>query len=219
MGEGHRCHECTRADCPGRLAFGLANRISRRDHLHQHGPHFALGGDAKIDAGAAAILSPGAPLYLYGPYKREEFKTAPSNQAFDRSLRNPNPNWGLRDLEAVAATAQSLGSSAPVITEMPANNLSAVFRHSDRVVAWMIGQRTVAFEIHTGRVASLSACHGSPAAMIVCQKSAARNATTIIRMIRPRVSRSKVLSWEVSRSGSLMRNYSVARQRANLTRH
>ena len=58
----------------------------------------------------------------------------------------------------------------------------------------MIGQRTVAFEIHTGRVASLSACHGSPAAMIVCQKSAARNATTIIRMIRPRVSRSKVLS-------------------------
>ena len=78
--------------------------------------------------GAAAILPPASPLYLYGPYKREGFATAPSNQAFDRSLRDRNPNWGLRDLEAVAATAQSVGFSAPVITEMPANNLSVVFR-------------------------------------------------------------------------------------------
>jgi hypothetical protein len=80
--------------------------------------------------GPAAILPPGAPLYLYGPYKREGFKTAPSNQAFDRSLRNRNLNWGLRDLEAVAAMAHSFGFSAPVITEMPANNLSVVFRRT-----------------------------------------------------------------------------------------
>jgi hypothetical protein len=46
----------------------------------------------------------------------------------DQSLRDRNPKWGLRDLEAVAATAQTLGISGPVITEMPANNLSAVFR-------------------------------------------------------------------------------------------
>ena len=78
--------------------------------------------------GAAAILSPGAPLYLYGPYIREGIATAPSNQTFDRSLRDRNPNWGLRDLEVVAATAQSAGFSRPVITEMPANNLSVVFR-------------------------------------------------------------------------------------------
>ena len=49
MGEGHRCHECTRAHCPGCLAFGLADRISRRDHLHQHDPHLTLGGDCGID--------------------------------------------------------------------------------------------------------------------------------------------------------------------------
>ena len=49
MGEGHRCHECTRAHCPGRLAFGLANRIRRRDYLHQHDPHLTLGGDCGID--------------------------------------------------------------------------------------------------------------------------------------------------------------------------
>ena len=78
--------------------------------------------------GAAAILPPASPLYLYGPYLREGIATAPSNQAFDRSLRDCNSNWGLRDLEAVAATAQCVGFSAPGITEMPANNLSVVFR-------------------------------------------------------------------------------------------
>jgi Protein of unknown function (DUF938) len=78
--------------------------------------------------GAAAILPSASPLYLYGPYIREGFPTAPSNQAFDRSLCDRNPNWGLRDLEAVAAVAQSVGFSAPAITEMPANNLSVVFR-------------------------------------------------------------------------------------------
>ncbi len=78
--------------------------------------------------GAAAILPPTAPLYLYGPFKREGFPTAPSNLAFDRSLRDHDPAWGLRDLEAVAAVAQSAGFSAPAITGMPANNLSVVFR-------------------------------------------------------------------------------------------
>jgi hypothetical protein len=78
--------------------------------------------------GAAAILPPGSPLYLYGPYKRKGFTTAPSNQAFDRNLRDRNQTWGLRDLEAVAEIAQSVGFLTPVITQMPANNLSVVFR-------------------------------------------------------------------------------------------
>jgi Protein of unknown function (DUF938) len=78
--------------------------------------------------GAAAILPPGSPLYLYGPYKRKGFATALSNEAFDRNLRDRNPIWGLRDLEAIAAIAQSAGFSIPDITEMPANNLSIVFR-------------------------------------------------------------------------------------------
>ncbi|HEY1781632.1 MAG TPA: hypothetical protein VGG79_14605 [Roseiarcus sp.] len=34
----------------------------------------------------------------------------------------------MRDLEAVAATAQTFGFSGQVITGMPANNLSVVFR-------------------------------------------------------------------------------------------
>jgi hypothetical protein len=79
---------------------------------------------------AGATLPPASPLYLYGPYKREGLPTAPSNEAFDRSLRDREPTWGLRDLEAVVAVAQSAGFSEPVITEMPANNLSLVFRRS-----------------------------------------------------------------------------------------
>jgi hypothetical protein len=78
--------------------------------------------------GAAAILPPGSPLCLYGPYKRKGFATAHSNEAFDRNLRDRNPTWGLRDLEAVVAIARSVGFSVPTVTEMPANNLSVVFR-------------------------------------------------------------------------------------------
>jgi hypothetical protein len=46
--------------------------------------------------GAAATLPPGSPLYLYGPYICGGFETAPSNQAFDQSLRDRDPNWGLQ---------------------------------------------------------------------------------------------------------------------------
>ncbi len=80
--------------------------------------------------GAAKLLRTGAPLYLYGPYRRADVITAPSNEAFDADLKSRNAEWGLRDLEAVAKLAQSTGFSAPAITEMPANNLSVVFRRN-----------------------------------------------------------------------------------------
>lgn len=78
--------------------------------------------------GASKLLSEGSPLYLYGPYRRAGVVTAPSNEAFDDSLKSRNPEWGLRDLETVAALARAEGFSAPAVTEMPANNLSVVFR-------------------------------------------------------------------------------------------
>jgi hypothetical protein len=78
--------------------------------------------------GAAHVLSPGGVLYLYGPYRRDGRHTAPSNEAFDGSLRARNPSWGVRDLEAVVELAESHGFAPPVIDEMPANNLSLVFR-------------------------------------------------------------------------------------------
>lgn len=78
--------------------------------------------------GAAKLLPGGAPLYLYGPYRRADVVTAPSNEAFDAGLKAQNEGWGLRDLETVADLACSAGFSAPAVTEMPANNLSVVFR-------------------------------------------------------------------------------------------
>ncbi|MCR0983260.1 class I SAM-dependent methyltransferase [Roseomonas populi] len=78
--------------------------------------------------GAAALLRPGAPLVLYGPYRRNGVHTAPSNADFDADLRRRNPEWGVRDLETVAAEAAARGFGAPEVHEMPANNLLLVFR-------------------------------------------------------------------------------------------
>lgn len=79
---------------------------------------------------ASRLLAQGAPLFLYGPYRRSGVDTAPSNEAFDEDLKRRNPAWGLRDLETVASLAREHGFGAPEVTEMPANNLSVVFRKS-----------------------------------------------------------------------------------------
>ena len=79
-------------------------------------------------AGAARALSSGGMLFLYGPYKIGGQHTAPSNQAFDEDLRRRNPAWGIRDLDEVTALAQRHGFAAPEIVQMPANNLSVIFR-------------------------------------------------------------------------------------------
>ncbi len=81
--------------------------------------------------GAARILKSGAPLYLYGPYRLTGVVTAPSNEAFDASLKSRNAEWGLRELEEVSALAREVGFSAPLVTRMPANNLSVVFRRTN----------------------------------------------------------------------------------------
>ena len=81
-------------------------------------------------AGAAKILPTGAPLYLYGPYVRAGVETAPSNLAFDADLKRRNADWGLRDLADVAQAATKAGFGPPVVIDMPANNLSVVFRRA-----------------------------------------------------------------------------------------
>jgi hypothetical protein len=78
--------------------------------------------------GAARALPTGGPLVLYGPYRRAGVPTAPSNEAFDESLRARDSRWGLRDLEAVAAEAAANGLALDRVEPMPANNLTLVFR-------------------------------------------------------------------------------------------
>lgn len=77
---------------------------------------------------ARRLLKPGHPLYLYGPYRRPGQPLEPSNAAFDESLRSRDPAWGLRNLEDVEKLAAANGFAAPQVIEMPANNLSVIFR-------------------------------------------------------------------------------------------
>jgi SAM-dependent methyltransferase len=78
--------------------------------------------------GAARLLPPGGLLYLYGPYREENRPTAPSNEDFDASLKSRNSEWGLRLVEDVTALAQRNSLALEARIEMPANNLSLVFR-------------------------------------------------------------------------------------------
>jgi len=79
-------------------------------------------------AGAARLLPAGGPLYLYGPYREHGQHTAPSNAAFDESLKARDPAWGVRDLDEVTALAAHHGLALERTVPMPANNLSVIFR-------------------------------------------------------------------------------------------
>jgi hypothetical protein len=78
--------------------------------------------------GAGRLLQSGAPLYLYGPYRQRGVETAPSNEAFDLSLKSRNPEWGLRNLEDVVEEAGRHGLTLKSVVPMPVNNLSVVLR-------------------------------------------------------------------------------------------
>jgi len=80
--------------------------------------------------GAAESLTMDGFLFLYGPYLRADVQTAFSNEAFDADLRARNPAWGLRDLDEVAGHANELGLMLTEVVEMPANNLSVIFRRA-----------------------------------------------------------------------------------------
>src|SRR6266700_5725899 len=74
-------------------------------------------------AGASRILGKDGRLFLYGPFKRDGEHTAPSNAAFDESLRNGNPEWGVRDITDLMELADRVGLVLLEAVEMPANNM------------------------------------------------------------------------------------------------
>ncbi len=81
-------------------------------------------------AGAARLLSPGAPLILYGPYLEDDVEPAPSNLAFDADLKTRDPRWGLRRVAWVDDLARQHGFGRTRRAEMPANNLMLVYRRT-----------------------------------------------------------------------------------------
>ena len=80
--------------------------------------------------GAADFLQADGRLFLYGPFKRDGKHTALSNAVFDSSLRDNNPEWGVRDIADLSALAESVGLSLVEIAEMPADNFVLTFARS-----------------------------------------------------------------------------------------
>lgn len=125
-------------ECPGRIADPLNLDLTQPAWFKPLGAvdalvcinviHIAPWSVAEgLAAGARALLKPGGLVYLYGPYQLGE-STAPSNLDFDRSLRQRNPDWGVRDLTAVETLLARNGFALEAQIDMPANNLSLVFR-------------------------------------------------------------------------------------------
>ena len=77
--------------------------------------------------GAARILEPRGVLFLYGAYRVDGRHTGPGNVEFDESLRARDPDWGVRDLEAVRDVAVGCGFEVGEVVEMPNDNLGVVF--------------------------------------------------------------------------------------------
>jgi hypothetical protein len=80
--------------------------------------------------GAARLLDEGSSLILYGPWREAKVETAPSNLAFDESLKARDPRWGLRLVDDFAAKASSRGLSLKDRCAMPANNIMLRFEVS-----------------------------------------------------------------------------------------
>jgi len=82
-----------------------------------------------VQLAADALRSSGL-LMLYGPYKYNGQFTTESNAAFDQWLKDRDPASGVRDFEAVIATAQCSGLTLAQDYAMPANNQMLIFERA-----------------------------------------------------------------------------------------
>ena len=81
-------------------------------------------------AGAGKVLPPGGVLYLYGPFRENGMHTAPSNAAFDASLRARNPDWGVRD--AGENGVPGVTATGPILNFLPIILIGVLFFYTAR---------------------------------------------------------------------------------------
>ncbi|MAK62100.1 MAG: hypothetical protein CMK09_14095 [Ponticaulis sp.] len=68
-------------------------------------------------------------LVFYGPFRRDGVHNSDGNENFDKSLKNRDPQWGVRDLEQdILPRAADASLELRHIRDMPANNYFVVFQ-------------------------------------------------------------------------------------------
>merc|ERR1711874_388473 len=77
---------------------------------------------------AGRLLKPSGLLIMYGPFSKNGVLTPESNRSFDRSLRERDPSWGIRDISHLEEEARGALLGLETIHEMPANNKILVWR-------------------------------------------------------------------------------------------
>ncbi len=129
--------EAWREECGARGLLAPV-RLDARESAWPAGPYDALfcanmvhiapwSAAEGLFAGAARVLRPGGVVLLYGPFRFSGRFLAASNEAFDASLRDRDPGWGVRDVEDLVALADRVGLAHVRTHEMPANNHVLVF--------------------------------------------------------------------------------------------
>lgn len=114
------------AAMPGTWLFGKADAVVCINMAHIAPFDATLG----LMEGSGQVLSPGGMLFVYGPFSVGGKHTAPSNEAFDADLKTRNREWGIRDVGQMKAAGFKHGLELTEVIQMPANNLSLVFRKS-----------------------------------------------------------------------------------------
>lgn len=80
-----------------------------------------------IFKGAQKFLPKDGFLYFYGPFTQNNVPTTAGNIAFDKSLRERNEDWGLRNIEEMEKLANKHALRLDRMVKMPSNNLSVIF--------------------------------------------------------------------------------------------
>ncbi|MFS2318180.1 DUF938 domain-containing protein [Maricaulis sp. D1M11] len=128
-------------ECPGQIAPSVEIDASAERWSEELGPIDAIFSANVIHISPWAVaeglareggrvLPPGGRLCLYGPFLNGA-DTAPSNLAFDESLKSRDPAWGVRDRQTVIDLMAQNGLESVAVIEMPANNHMLVFERRD----------------------------------------------------------------------------------------
>lgn len=79
-------------------------------------------------ASASELLKPGGLLFTYGPYAVDGIIEPESNVSFDKSLKQRNSTWGIRDITDLQTFAADNSIELIAKHDLPANNKFLVWR-------------------------------------------------------------------------------------------